>query len=71
MLAAVDPEAKLKQCNVRMPQSAIDDFDAWAKEQNEAAGYEKHSRSDIMRDILLRALAERKASRPAQKGRKK
>lgn len=71
MLADVKPEAKLVQCNVRMPQAAVDDFDTWAAEENVVAGYEKHSRSDIMRDILLGALAQRRATKPEEPKRRK
>jgi len=73
MLAAddMDPAETLVQCNVRMPQAALDAFDAWADELNAAAGYRKHTRSDLMRDTLLAALRERGAARAAPKGEKK
>lgn len=73
MLAAddMDPAENLVQCNVRMPQAALDAFDAWADELNAAAGYRRHTRSDLMRDTLLAALRERDAAKAAAKGESK
>ena len=65
------PEGALVQSNIRMPQWALDAFDAWAAEENEKAGYEKHSRSDLMRDALLDTLREREAARGEKKARKR
>lgn len=56
------PEPKLTQCNVRMPPPAIEYLDAWAAELNKEAGWAKHTRSDVMRDIVLAAIEERKAA---------
>ena len=64
------PIESLVQSNVRMPQWALDAFDAWAAERNAEIGYEKHSRSDVMREVMLEALKSREAEKQ-KKGSKR
>ena len=59
--------AALEQCNIRMPRWAIEAFGAWAKEQNEAVGFEKFTRSDLMRDAILDALKRREDEKKTEK----
>lgn len=56
-----DPSG-LVQSNVRMPQRALDELDAWAAEENAKAGYKRVTRSDLIRDIVLERLAERRGT---------
>lgn len=58
----------LRQCQIRMPPAALDAYDERVRELNEIAGYEKHTRSDVMRDVLL---AEIRTWKPAEKKERK
>jgi hypothetical protein len=55
--------SRLVQAAVRIPQSAVDEYEALAKELNAAAGWEKVTRSDLMRDDLMEALARRRSAK--------
>lgn len=44
-----------------MPQSALDYLDERVNELNREAGWAKHTRSDLIRDIVLSAIEERRA----------
>lgn len=61
------PIEPLVQSNVRMPQWALEAFDEWATERNAEIGYEKHTRSDVMRDVLLEALRQRESQKKGSK----
>lgn len=54
---------RLVQSNVRMPQSAIDEYEKLADEENRKAGWKRVTKSDLMRDDLLAALERRRAER--------
>jgi hypothetical protein len=45
-----------------MPQPALDYLDAWAVEVNREAGWNKVTRSDLIREIVLEAIERRKTS---------
>ncbi len=67
MVAAVSEEPRpsrkrLVQFAIRLPESAIGDLERMAAEKNIAAGYEKHTKSDVGRDIILDAVARWKAA---------
>lgn len=53
----------LVQAAVRIPQSAVDEYEAFAQEVNAAAGWKKVTKSDLMRDDLLEALARRRVAK--------
>lgn len=44
---------------MRLPQSVIDDLDAWVEELNKERGWPKLTRTDLIRNILSGALRER------------
>lgn len=52
----------LVQSNVRMPQPALDYLDEWAARLNREAGWAKHTRSDLIRDLVLDAIERDKAT---------
>ena len=50
--------------SIRIPDELLDELDAWAKEVRETGiGTSSVTRSDIVRDIVRRALEERRARR--------
>ena len=51
---------RLVQAAVRVPQSVVDEYEGFAEQINKAAGWEKVTRSDLMRDDLLAALSLRR-----------
>lgn len=59
------PASPLVQCNIRMPQDAVDAFDRQVEELNAAEGWAKYTRSDVMRDALLAALKAGEAEKAA------
>ena len=60
---AVPVPGGLVQSNVRMPQPALDYLDEWANDVNREAGWTKVTRSDLIRDIVLAAIEDRKGAR--------
>ena len=50
----------LVQCNVRMPEPVLEELDAWADELNREVGWEKFTRSDLIRNCVDQALEARR-----------
>jgi len=59
------------QVNTRLPDEAIVELDEWVEELRAggAIGTSAVTRSDIIRDVVLKALKERREATPKKKGR--
>lgn len=58
--------ADLVQTNTRLPPLLVDDLDEIAREMNAAVGWNKFTRSDVVRDLLVAGVAQWKSAKSAK-----
>lgn len=54
----------LAQCNIRMPQRQLERLDAIVTKRNEAAGYDKTNRTELIREAVEEWLAHQPEGAP-------
>ncbi len=53
----------LTQVGVRLPPPAIDEIDEIVEERNAKAGWKESSRSDVVREMVMKGLEDHRAAR--------